>query len=131
MTDRASRDRALQARTLWDQAFVGSNPGANGPQQERRQMRMIGRLRCGIALGRGGFGAADRRGARGRRLAHWRECCGGCLRLRGGAAASIVAARLAVTAWLAASARTLTRTFARTRLARLFVAAVGGICRIL
>src|SRR3979411_2369452 len=44
-----------------------SDAGANGSQQERRKMRVIGRLRCGIARRLGCFGAADRRRTRGGR----------------------------------------------------------------
>ena len=41
--------------------------GPNGAQQERREMRVIGRLRRRIARSLRRLGAADRRRARGRR----------------------------------------------------------------
>src|SRR3981081_289287 len=65
-----------------------SDAGANGSQQERRKMRVIGRLRCGIARRLRCFGAADRRRARGRRSRGRRERSHRCLRLRAGIAAA-------------------------------------------
>ena len=82
--------------------------GPNGAQQERREMRVIGRLRCRIARSLRRLGAADRRRARGRRSDRRRERGDGCLRLRTGIATATVATRtswFALPARLAASAR--------------------------
>jgi hypothetical protein len=100
---------------------VGSDAGADRPQQERWQVRMIGRLRVGITLGAPRFGAADRGHARRLCRAWWREGRGRCFRLcacmAAGASgvarltlAALVAtpggARLAFAARVAAAART-------------------------
>ena len=81
-------------------------PGADGPQQERRKVRVIGRLRRRIARQRGCFGAADRGRARGGRSNRRREGSGWRLGLVGGIAAAARASGFAFTSGLAAASRT-------------------------
>src|ERR1700741_210119 len=98
-----------------------SDAGADRSQQERRQVRMIGRLQR-FGLGRGD--ASDRRWTRGGG--------GGLGGMRSDArlrlAASTAAPGLALAAWLAAAARSFLSAFARS-LARLQLRA-GMLLRI-
>ena len=78
-----------------------SDAGADGPQQERRKVRMIGGFGIGLALRASRFGAADRGYARDRRRSRRCEGFDRGFRLRLGAAAGTsrftLAARLAAT----------------------------------
>src|SRR5260221_11515449 len=62
--------------------YTRSDAGANRPQQERRKMRMIGRLLLGLALSAPRFGAADRGDPGSRRGGRGHERFGRGLRLR-------------------------------------------------
>src|SRR6478736_2646591 len=100
-----------------------SDAGADRSQQERRQVRMIGRLQR-FGLGRGD--ASDRRGTRGGLCGLGGMRSDARLRLR--TAASTAAPGLALAAWLAAAARSFLSAFARS-LARLQLRA-GMLLRI-
>src|ERR1700758_5608249 len=96
-----------------------SDAGADRSQQERRQVRMIGRLQR-FGLGRGD--ASDRRWTRG----GW---CGlGGMRSDARLRLRTAAPGLALAAWLAAAARSFLSAFARS-LARLQLRA-GMLLRI-
>ena len=83
-------------------AEYGLDAGANRPQQECRQVRMIGRLAFGLAVRPLRFGTADRRRHRGRRLR-----CRAVMIAILGVMAALGMARFAFAARLAAAARTL------------------------
>ena len=80
-----------------------SHAGADGPQQERRKVRMIGGFGVSLALRASWFSAADRRHARDRRRCRWFEGLDRGFRLRLGATAGT--SRFALAARLAAPAR--------------------------
>ena len=100
--------------------------GANRPQQERRQMRVIGSLRFRLALRASRLCAANRRYAGGWCRGRWRKGLGRGLRLRIGIAAGalgvarfalpvvrplLTVARPAFTPRLAVATRAVRRTF--------------------
>ena len=106
---------------------IRSDAGADGPQQERRKVRVIGGLGVDFALGAPGFGTTDRGHARGLCWSGWREGGWRWLRLLATVAAGALClprfaltalltafgcARLAFTPRLASTARTLSRTVA-------------------
>jgi hypothetical protein len=95
---------------------IRSDAGADGPQQERWKVRVIGGLGLDFALGAPGFGTTDRGHARGLCWSGWREAGRRSLRLLATGAAGALCV-----SWFAFAAP------GRTRLAlAALVAAIGG-----